>query len=128
MVRIVLFGSNMQCFVVLFVAILKVASHCLSHRSLVPYRRKTLIIDSPNLLLIPISYHSSFSMREKGRNHLVAGQDIMMDALKLTNQVPRVSGESLQTCVAWRCLDGAQHLFCLPILAVSGQSLDPVVQ
>ncbi|GFX02882.1 hypothetical protein TNCV_4438641 [Trichonephila clavipes] len=47
----------------------------------------------------------------------------MVDALKLSNQSPRVSGESLQTCVVWRCLDETQHLFCWPILAVSGQSL-----
>ncbi|GFX00499.1 hypothetical protein TNCV_2091491 [Trichonephila clavipes] len=26
-------------------------------------------------------------------------------------------------CVAWKCPDGAQHFFCWPILAVSGQSL-----
>ncbi|GFV56356.1 hypothetical protein TNCV_3123521 [Trichonephila clavipes] len=54
----------------------------------------------------------------------------MVNALKLPNQAPRVSGESLQTCVAWRCPDGTQHLFCLPILAVSGQliaSNGPVV-
>ncbi|GFW06301.1 hypothetical protein TNCV_37751 [Trichonephila clavipes] len=47
----------------------------------------------------------------------------MVDALKLPNQAARVSSESLQTCVAWRCPDGIQHLFCWPILAVSGQSL-----
>ncbi|GFY14519.1 hypothetical protein TNCV_1315731 [Trichonephila clavipes] len=46
----------------------------------------------------------------------------MVDALKLPNQAPGVSGESLQTCVAWRCLDETQHLFCWPILAVSGQT------
>ncbi|GFT82546.1 hypothetical protein TNCV_1633501 [Trichonephila clavipes] len=54
----------------------------------------------------------------------------MVDALKLPNQAPRVSGESLQTCVAWRCPDGTQYLFCWLILVVSGQSLalkDPVV-
>ncbi|GFV70486.1 hypothetical protein TNCV_2868321 [Trichonephila clavipes] len=47
----------------------------------------------------------------------------MVDALKPPNQAPKVSGESLLTCVARRCLDGAQNLFCWPILAVSGQSL-----
>ncbi|GFW51835.1 hypothetical protein TNCV_1187671 [Trichonephila clavipes] len=74
--------------------------------------------------MIPISYHSgSLAMREKGGNHLVPGPDYMVDALKLPNQAPRVSGESLQTCVAWRCSDGTQHLFCWPILAVSSQSL-----
>ncbi|GFY18555.1 hypothetical protein TNCV_2397801 [Trichonephila clavipes] len=62
-------------------------------------------------------------MREKGGNHLVPGPDYMVDVLKLPNQASRVSGESLQTCVAWRCPDGTQHLFCWPILAVSGQSL-----
>ncbi|GFT27510.1 hypothetical protein TNCV_1276011 [Trichonephila clavipes] len=62
-------------------------------------------------------------MREKGGNHLVLGPDYMVDALKLPNQAPRVFGESLQTCMACRCPDGTQHLFCWPILAVSGQSL-----
>ncbi|GFU71115.1 hypothetical protein TNCV_1216391 [Trichonephila clavipes] len=62
-------------------------------------------------------------MREKGGNRLVPGTDYMVDALKLSNQTPRVSGESLQTCVAWRCPDGTEHLFCWLILAVSGQSL-----
>ncbi|GFW64984.1 hypothetical protein TNCV_392501 [Trichonephila clavipes] len=47
----------------------------------------------------------------------------MVDALKLPNQAPRVSGESLQTCVASHCPDGTQHLFCWPILAISGQRL-----
>ncbi|GFV12443.1 hypothetical protein TNCV_1792221 [Trichonephila clavipes] len=92
--------------------------------SLGPYWRKTLLIDFPNLLLIPIYYLSgSFAIREKGWNRLVAGSDYMEDALKHLNQVPRVSGESLQSCVAWRCSDGAHHLFFWPILAVSGQSL-----
>ncbi|GFW30086.1 hypothetical protein TNCV_1053971 [Trichonephila clavipes] len=62
-------------------------------------------------------------MPEKGGNRLVQGPEYMVDALKLSNQAPRVSGESLQMCVAWRCPDRTQHLFCLPILAVSGQSL-----
>ncbi|GFT37234.1 hypothetical protein TNCV_1126841 [Trichonephila clavipes] len=57
---------------------------------------------------------------EKG---LVPGPDYMVDALKLHNQAPRVSGESLQTCVAWRCPDGTQHFFCWPILTISSQSL-----
>ncbi|GFV93803.1 hypothetical protein TNCV_367021 [Trichonephila clavipes] len=47
----------------------------------------------------------------------------MVDVLKLSNQAPRVFGESLLTCVAWRCPDGTQHFFCWPLLAVSGQSL-----
>ncbi|GFW28825.1 hypothetical protein TNCV_201481 [Trichonephila clavipes] len=47
----------------------------------------------------------------------------MVDALKLPIQAPRVSGESLQTCVVWRCPDGTQHFFCWPILAISSQSL-----
>ncbi|GFX64592.1 hypothetical protein TNCV_1671281 [Trichonephila clavipes] len=46
-----------------------------------------------------------------------------MEALKLFNQALRVSGESLQTCVVWRCSDGTKHLFCWPILASSGQLL-----
>ncbi|GFX78580.1 hypothetical protein TNCV_30201 [Trichonephila clavipes] len=61
-------------------------------------------------------------MREKGVNRTVPGPDCMVDALKLPNQAPRVSGESLQTCVTWRCPDGTQHLFCWPILPVSSQS------
>ncbi|GFX79502.1 hypothetical protein TNCV_824911 [Trichonephila clavipes] len=74
--------------------------------------------------LDPISYPSgNFTMREKGGNPLVPGPDCMVDALKLPNQAVRVSGESLQLCVAWRCPDGTQRLFCWSILAVSGQSL-----
>ncbi|GFW25263.1 hypothetical protein TNCV_5088291 [Trichonephila clavipes] len=66
-------------------------------------------------------------MQEKCGNRLLQAPDYMVDALKLSNQAPRVSDESLQTCVAWRCPDGTQHLFCSPILAVSGQSNGPVV-
>ncbi|GFV77650.1 hypothetical protein TNCV_616701 [Trichonephila clavipes] len=62
-------------------------------------------------------------MREKGDNRLVSGPDYMVDALKLPNQAPRSSGESLQKCVFWRFLDGTQHLFCWPILAISSPSL-----
>ncbi|GFV68173.1 hypothetical protein TNCV_1874551 [Trichonephila clavipes] len=62
-------------------------------------------------------------MREKGGNRLVPGLNFMVDALKPTDQAPRTPGESLQTCVAWRCPDGTQHLCCWPILDVSGQSL-----
>ncbi|GFW76770.1 hypothetical protein TNCV_4944871 [Trichonephila clavipes] len=62
-------------------------------------------------------------MREKGGNRLVKDPDYMVDALKLPNQAPRVSGESLQKCVAWHCPDGTQHFFCWPILAISGQLL-----
>ncbi|GFT76233.1 hypothetical protein TNCV_564291 [Trichonephila clavipes] len=62
-------------------------------------------------------------MRGKGGNSLVPSPDYMVDALKLSNQAPTVSGESLQTCVAWRCPDGTTPLHCWPILAVSGQSL-----
>ncbi|GFW02417.1 hypothetical protein TNCV_1733321 [Trichonephila clavipes] len=61
-------------------------------------------------------------MREKDDNCLVPDPDYMVNALKLPNQAPRVPGESIQPCVAWRCSDGT-HLFCWPILAVSGQSL-----
>ncbi|GFS96459.1 hypothetical protein TNCV_17791 [Trichonephila clavipes] len=70
-------------------------------------------------------------MREKSSIRLVPGLDYMVDALKLPNQAPRVSGESLQTCVAWRCPDGTPYLFYWPILAVSDQSLasnSPVVK
>ncbi|GFV97305.1 hypothetical protein TNCV_2038151 [Trichonephila clavipes] len=88
-------------------------SYCLSYRSLGLYWRKTLAMDFHNLLLMPISYHSgSFAMREKGGKRLVPGPDYMVDALKLSNQAPRASGELLQTCTAWRCPDGTQHLFC----------------
>ncbi|GFY01697.1 hypothetical protein TNCV_2608801 [Trichonephila clavipes] len=55
-------------------------------------------------------------MREKDGNHLVPDPDYMLDALKLPNQAPIVSGDSLQTCMAWRCPDGTQHLFCWPNL------------
>ncbi|GFU59392.1 hypothetical protein TNCV_2299551 [Trichonephila clavipes] len=53
-------------------------------------------------------------MPEKGGKGLVPDPDYMVDALKLPNQAPRVSGESLQTFVAWRFPDGSQHLFCWP--------------
>ncbi|GFX26954.1 hypothetical protein TNCV_1841261 [Trichonephila clavipes] len=62
-------------------------------------------------------------MREKGGNRLAPSPDCMVDAFNFSNQTPRVFGESLQTCVAWRCPDRTQHLFYWPILAVSGQSL-----
>ncbi|GFY19557.1 hypothetical protein TNCV_4647291 [Trichonephila clavipes] len=62
-------------------------------------------------------------MLKKGGNRLVPGLNYMVNALKLSNQAPGVSGELLQTCVAWRCPDGTQHLICGPILAVYGQSL-----
>ncbi|GFW35720.1 hypothetical protein TNCV_4435691 [Trichonephila clavipes] len=58
----------------------------------------------------------SFAMREKGGNRLVPGPDYMVDVLKLPNQDTRVSGESLQTCMAWRCPDRTD-LFCWLILA-----------
>ncbi|GFW26667.1 hypothetical protein TNCV_2850571 [Trichonephila clavipes] len=62
-------------------------------------------------------------MREQGGNRLVPGPEYMVDALKLPNQAPRVSGESLQTCVTRRCPYGTQHLFCWQILVISGESL-----
>ncbi|GFV63318.1 uncharacterized protein TNCV_1374151 [Trichonephila clavipes] len=37
----------------------------------------------------------SFAMRVKRGNRLVPGPDYMVDALKLSNQAPKVSGESL---------------------------------
>ncbi|GFY01577.1 hypothetical protein TNCV_2607611 [Trichonephila clavipes] len=64
------------------------------------------------LLIDSIRLQRSFAMREKGCNRLVPGPDYMVDALKLPNQAPRGYGESLQTCVAWRCPGGTQHLFC----------------
>ncbi|GFT51773.1 hypothetical protein TNCV_4440701 [Trichonephila clavipes] len=68
-------------------------------------------------------------MREKGGNLLVPDPNYTVDALKLSNQTPRDSGESLQMCVAWRCPERTQRHFCWPILSDSGQSLasnDPV--
>ncbi|GFY04373.1 hypothetical protein TNCV_4414611 [Trichonephila clavipes] len=62
-------------------------------------------------------------MRDKGGNHLVLGPDYMVDALKIPNEAPRGYGESLQKYVFWRSPDGTQHLFCWPILTISGQSL-----
>ncbi|GFV32055.1 hypothetical protein TNCV_3868891 [Trichonephila clavipes] len=62
-------------------------------------------------------------MREKDGNRLVPVPDYMVDALKLPNQAPSFSGESIQTCLAWRFSDRTQHFFCWSILAVSGQSL-----
>ncbi|GFV34764.1 hypothetical protein TNCV_1450681 [Trichonephila clavipes] len=61
-------------------------------------------------------------MLKKGDNRLVPGLYYMVDVLKFPNQAPRVSGESLQMCVAWHCPDGTQHLFCWHIRAISGQS------
>ncbi|GFT62641.1 uncharacterized protein TNCV_3095891 [Trichonephila clavipes] len=65
-------------------------------------------------------------MRENGGNRLVPGPDYMVDALKFSNQAPRVSGESLQMFVAWRCPDGTQHIFCWPILAISDEKRERV--
>ncbi|GFV64483.1 hypothetical protein TNCV_105721, partial [Trichonephila clavipes] len=65
----------------------------------------------------------SFVTRENGGNRLVPGPDYIVDALKVPNQAPRGSGESLQKSVAWRYPDGTQRLFCWPILAFSDQSL-----
>ncbi|GFS52952.1 hypothetical protein TNCV_330981 [Trichonephila clavipes] len=62
-------------------------------------------------------------MRENDDNFFVPGPDYMVDALKLPNQALRVSGESLQKCVAWRCSDGTQHFICWSNLAISSQSL-----
>ncbi|GFU19518.1 hypothetical protein TNCV_4371871 [Trichonephila clavipes] len=62
-------------------------------------------------------------MREKGGNLLMLGPDYIVDALKLPKQAPRVSDETLQTCVAWRCPDGTQRLFGWPVLASSSQLL-----
>ncbi|GFX37849.1 hypothetical protein TNCV_1823061 [Trichonephila clavipes] len=47
----------------------------------------------------------------------------MVDALKLLNQAPRVSGESLQTCVAWRCPGETQHFSSWPVLTISSKLL-----
>ncbi|GFW61298.1 hypothetical protein TNCV_3378131 [Trichonephila clavipes] len=45
--------------------------------------------------------------------------------MKVLALIDEIIIESLQTRVAWCCLDLTQHLFCWPILAVSGQSLAP---
>ncbi|GFU69328.1 transposable element Tcb2 transposase [Trichonephila clavipes] len=58
----------------------------------------------------------------KGGIHLVPGPFYMVDALKFLNQALSVSGESLQTCVAWHCPDGTQHLICWPIMAAPCRS------
>ncbi|GFX09913.1 hypothetical protein TNCV_3565911 [Trichonephila clavipes] len=62
-------------------------------------------------------------MRENGSNLLVPGPDYMVAALKLPNQALRFSCDSVQRCVAWRCPDRTQHLFCWPNLDVFDQSL-----
>ncbi|GFU18288.1 hypothetical protein TNCV_3179971 [Trichonephila clavipes] len=62
-----------------------------------------------------IKFRKSFEMRDKGGNRLVPGPDYMVDAVKLPSQDPRVSGESLHTCVTRHCPDGMQHVFCWPI-------------
>ncbi|GFX75034.1 hypothetical protein TNCV_1846061 [Trichonephila clavipes] len=64
-------------------------------------------------------------MPEEGGNCLVPCPDYMVDALKLPNQAPRVSGESLRTGVAWCGSDEAQHFFFWSIMSVSSQSLAP---
>ncbi|GFT60049.1 hypothetical protein TNCV_2687281 [Trichonephila clavipes] len=55
---------------------------------------------------------------KKGAIALCQVPDYIVDALKLPNQAPRGSGESLQKCVAWRCRDTTPLL-----LAICGQSL-----
>ncbi|GFS72144.1 hypothetical protein TNCV_3904141 [Trichonephila clavipes] len=63
----------------------------------------------------------SFETREKDGNRLVSGPDYMVDPLKLPNQAPELL-ESHYRRVAWLYPDGT-HLFCWPVLVVSGQSL-----
>ncbi|GFX10940.1 hypothetical protein TNCV_512001 [Trichonephila clavipes] len=90
--------------------------------------RKTLVIHFHNLPLIVDPTLEVFAMLEKGRNRLVPGPDYMEDALKLSNQVPRISSGvttyvcDLPLCVCV-CPDGTQHRFCFSILAVSVKSL-----
>ncbi|GFU56416.1 hypothetical protein TNCV_2609381 [Trichonephila clavipes] len=79
-------------------------------------------------LVLSMDSFGSWSFHEvcnakKGGNRLVPGLDYKVDALKLPNQALRIYGESLQTCIACRCPDRTQHLFCWPILDVSVQSL-----
>ncbi|GFX90399.1 zinc finger MYM-type protein 1 [Trichonephila clavipes] len=45
-----------------------------------------------------------FCYARTGDNRLVPGLDYLVDTLKLPKQAPRGSGESLQKCVAWRCV------------------------
>ncbi|GFT75905.1 hypothetical protein TNCV_2098431 [Trichonephila clavipes] len=92
----------------------RVASWCLAHKSLSSYWQKTIVIDMHNLLLVSISYQSgSFERRDKDGKSLVLCPGYMLDALKLPNQDPRVSGESLHTCMAMHCPDGTQKPFLL---------------
>ncbi|GFW69337.1 hypothetical protein TNCV_486861 [Trichonephila clavipes] len=65
---------------------------------------------------ITIASKKFCNARKRG-NRLVPGLGYMVDALKLPNQAPRVSGEPLQTCVDRRYPDETQHLFCGSILA-----------
>ncbi|GFU95710.1 hypothetical protein TNCV_2815461 [Trichonephila clavipes] len=87
-----------------------------------------------NLALSPISrrsrlmphYHEVLKC-EKDSNRLVPGPNYVTDALKLPNQAPKGSGQSLQKCVDWRCPYGTQHFFCWPILVNRLASNDPLV-
>ncbi|GFT06103.1 hypothetical protein TNCV_1595241 [Trichonephila clavipes] len=91
-----------------------------------PSQEESILIvvpDRPMSGTRDVVHQEVLQCEEKKGNRLVPGLDYMVVALKLPNQAPRVSGESLQTCVAWRCPDGTQHIFCWPILVVSGQSL-----
>ncbi|GFX21501.1 transposable element Tcb2 transposase [Trichonephila clavipes] len=63
-------------------------------------KRSIAFANVARVLLHQNSEIGSFAMREKGGNHLPPGPYSMVDALKLPNQAPRVSGESLQTCVS----------------------------
>ena len=63
----------------------------------------------------------SFAVQEKCSNSLMPGLGYMMDALKLPNQVPKVSGKSVQMCIAWCCPYGTLHVWCWPNLGVFGQ-------
>ncbi|GFW94400.1 hypothetical protein TNCV_1433351 [Trichonephila clavipes] len=54
------------------------------------------------LALGPFKRAGSFAMREKCGNRLVPDPNYMVDVLKLPDQAPKGSSESLQKCVAQR--------------------------
>ncbi|GFX05223.1 uncharacterized protein CG3556 [Trichonephila clavipes] len=81
------------------------------------------VYDVMKLAEVADDKYKKFCNARKRCNHMVPCPDYMVDALKLSNQAPRVSGESLQTSMAWRCPDGTHHLFCWPILVISSPSL-----
>ncbi|GFV26118.1 hypothetical protein TNCV_4887491 [Trichonephila clavipes] len=99
--------------------------HAFEHKSLKSQAVDELMLDKSmeaRTAIFFALFGRKFEKREKGGNHLVPGLDYIVNALKLTNQAPRVSGDSLQKCVEWHCPFGTQHLFCWLNLANSSQS------